>query len=216
MLLRTILLGIAATNTADQVEIILIDPKQGVDYAGLDALPHLHRRGIIATPQEAMEQFERLLQIMDERYARFREKQVANWLAYNQKHGSQPLPAIWVFHDEFADWMTVDGYRQALLQHVSRLGARARAAGIFLVFATQRPDAQVMPPQLRTHFINRLVLKTDSEGTSEIALGDRGAEELLGRGHFLAKLEGYPLCFAQAPLVDDVTMTRVIATINDS
>ena len=74
---------------------------------------------------------------------------------------------------------------------------KARAAGIHLVFAAQRPDANVMPMQLRANLGNRLILKVDSVGTSEIALGESGAC-LLGHGHLLAKLEGAPgLCYAR-------------------
>ena len=63
---------------------------------------------------------------------------------------------------------------------------------IHLIFAAQRPDANVMPMQLRANLGNRLILRVDGEGTSEIALGDKGAEKLLGKGHLLAKLEGEP------------------------
>jgi hypothetical protein len=73
---------------------------------------------------------------------------------------------------------------------VGRLGVKARAAGISLVFAAQRPDANVMPMQLRANLGNRLVLRVDGEGTSEIALGEKGAERLLGKGHLAARLEG--------------------------
>ncbi|MFX7620727.1 DNA translocase FtsK, partial [Acinetobacter baumannii] len=85
---------------------------------------------------------------------------------------------------------------------VARLGVKARAAGIFLVFAAQRPDAGVMPMQLRANLGNRLILRVDSEGTSEIALGEKGAERLLGKGHLAAKLEGEDgIIMAQVPFV---------------
>lgn len=99
-------------------------------------------------------------------------------------------PVLWVIHDEFAEWMMTDSYKSAVENVVGRLGVKARAAGIFLIFAAQRPDSGVMPMQLRANLGNRLVLRVDSEGTSEIALGEKGAERLLGRGHLAAKLEG--------------------------
>src|SRR5436190_22042748 len=96
--------------------------------------------------------------------------------------------------------MLIPEYKQEISNIVSRLGVKARAAGIHLVFAAQRPDANVMPMQLRANLGNRLILRVDSEGTSEIALGDKGAERLLGKGHLLAKLEGEPsLIYAQVP-----------------
>ena len=83
--------------------------------------------------------------------------------------------------------MLTDDYKEAVSSVVQRLGVKARAAGIYLIFAAQRPDAHVMPMQLRANLGNRLILRVDSEGTSEIALGETGAERLLGRGHLLAK-----------------------------
>jgi hypothetical protein len=85
---------------------------------------------------------------------------------------------------------------------------------IYLIFAAQRPDANVMPMQLRANLGNRLVLRVDSEGTSEIALGEKGAERLLGRGHLLAKLEGESvLHYAQVPFITSELMDRIISTI---
>ena len=97
---------------------------------------------------------------------------------------------------------------------LGRLGVKARAAGIYLIFAAQRPDANVVPVQLRSQLGNRLILKVDSEGTSEIALGERGAERLLGRGHLLARLEGEAdLVYAQAPFASDAFIAEVVAAI---
>jgi S-DNA-T family DNA segregation ATPase FtsK/SpoIIIE len=91
---------------------------------------------------------------------------------------------------------------------------KARAAGIHLIFAAQRPDANVMPMQLRANLGNRLILRVDSEGTSEISLGDRGAEKLLGKGHLLAKLEGESsMVYAQVPLASTTFLDSVIAAI---
>ncbi|MGC2091684.1 MAG: FtsK/SpoIIIE domain-containing protein, partial [Methylocella sp.] len=124
------------------------------------------------------------------------------------------LPTIWLIHDEFAEWMLTDDYKEAVSSVVQRLGVKARAAGIYLVFAVQRPDAHVMPMQLRANLGNRLILRVDSEGTSEIALGEKGAERLLGRGHLLAKLEGErDLCFAQVPFVDPQLADAMVAAM---
>jgi DNA segregation ATPase FtsK/SpoIIIE, S-DNA-T family len=155
---------------------------------------------------------------MDRRYRRFRDARVANLAAYNAK--SLPpdrLPAIWLIHDEFAEWMLTDDYREAVATVVQRLGVKARAAGIYLVFAAQRPDANIMPMQLRANLGNRLILRVDSEGTSEIALGERGAERLLGRGHLLAKLEGErDLCYAQVPFVEPSFIEALAHLMHDA
>ena len=93
----------------------------------------------------------------------------------------------------------------------------ARAAGISLVFAAQRPDANVMPMQLRANLGNRLVLRVDGEGTSEIALGEKGAERLLGKGHLAAKLEGAPeIIFGQVPFVDSDFLAQVVEALKQA
>jgi hypothetical protein len=108
-----------------------------------------------------------------------------------------------------------DNYKAAVESVVGRLGVKARAAGIFLIFAAQRPDAGVMPMQLRANLGNRLVLRVDGEGTSEIALGVKGAERLLGKGHLCAKLEGEAdLLFAQVPFVGQETLDKLISSIS--
>ena len=203
VLIQNIILGVAATNTPEQAKILLIDPKQGVDYFAYEDLPHLDG-GIIDDQETASRRLSELVEEMDRRYVRFREVRVPKLAAYNAKVApDQRMPAIWLVHDEFAEWMLVEDYKDSVASVVQRLGVKARAAGIYLVFAAQRPDALVMPMQLRANLGNRLILRVDSEGTSEIALGDKGAERLLGNGHLLAKLEGErEFCFAQVPYVD--------------
>jgi S-DNA-T family DNA segregation ATPase FtsK/SpoIIIE len=213
VLMQNIILGVAATNTPPQARIILIDPKQGVDYFQFDGLPHLEG-GIIDNQEEALSKLQSLVNEMDDRYMKFKAARASNLDAFNRKTPeSERLPVAWVIHDEFAEWMMVEDYKEEVTALVGRLGVKARAAGIYLVFAAQRPDANVMPMQLRANLGNRLILRVDSEGTSEIALGERGAERLLGRGHLLAKLEGSPLCYAQVPFVDEDFMARLVEEI---
>jgi S-DNA-T family DNA segregation ATPase FtsK/SpoIIIE len=212
VLVQNIILGIAATNTPEQARIILIDPKQGVDYFAFEGLPHLDG-GIIDSQERATERLTELVAEMDRRYVLFKQTRVPNLGAFNAKVPPQErLPVLWLIHDEFAEWMLTDEYKEAVSSIVQRLGVKARAAGIYLVFAAQRPDANVMPMQLRANLGNRLILRVDGEGTSEIALGERGAERLLGRGHLLAKLEGErDLCFGQVPFVDPEFADALVA-----
>lgn len=107
-----------------------------------------------------------------------------------------------------------EDYKTAVTGNVSRLGVKARAAGIHLVFAAQRPDANVMPVQLRDNLGNRLILKVASVGTPEIALGVKGAEQLLGLGHLSARLTGEPdIIYAQAPFLSDVDIDLAVDAI---
>src|SRR5947209_9607744 len=110
--------------------------------------------------------------------------------------------------------MLIPEYKQEISNVVSRLGVKARAAGISLVFAAQRPDANVMPMQLRANLGNRLVLRVDGEGTSEIALGEKGAERLLGKGHMAAKLEGdQGIVFGQVPFVESEFLSQTVTLL---
>ena len=216
VLMQSILLGLVATNSPTQARIILIDPKQGVDYFAFDALPHLDG-GVVDTQDGAVERLEWLVAEMERRYRLFRERRANSVASYNAKvPPDEALSTYWVIHDEFADWMLTDEYKAAVTSTVGRLGVKARAAGIHLIFAAQRPEANVMPMQLRSQLGNRLILKVDSEGTSDIALGERGAERLLGRGHLIAKLEGEEgLIYAQVPFASPEFIEEVVEHLAD-
>ncbi len=216
VLMQNIILSIACTNTTEQAKIILIDPKLGVDYFAFEGLPHL-QGGIIDDQQNANLALNGLVSEMNRRYTVLKENKVSNIFDLNKKlNPTEHLPFLWVIHDEFAEWMMTPQYADAVSDIVGRLGVKARAAGISLVFAAQRPDANVMPMQLRANLGNRLVLRVDGEGTSEIALGEKGAERLLGKGHLAAKLEGeMNIIYAQVPLVDPNFIETLVACIKE-
>ena len=216
VLIQALLLDIAATNPKDLAQIILIDPKMGVDYAPLADLPHM-REEIVTTKEKAVEVLEALVQEMEDRYRAFAKARARDLPTYNAKvSGEERMPMVFLVHDEFADWMFDDAYKAAVSAAVQRLGVKARAAGIHLIFAAQRPDKDVMPMQLRENLGNRLILKVSSEATSKIALDRSGAELLLGRGHLAAKLNGeLGLVFAQAPYMSDSDLEVAVAAIRD-
>jgi len=217
VLMQNIILSIAATNLPHEAKIILIDPKLGVDYFALESLPHIED-GIIDNQELALEKLRFLVEEMDSRYRLFKENKVSNLKAFNLKVAEEKrLPILWLIHDEFAEWMMIDEYKKEVSSIVSRLGVKARAAGIHLIFAAQRPDANVVPMQLRANLGNRLILKVDSEGTSEISLGQKGAEQLLGKGHLIAKLEGESgLKFGQVPFTSEETIATITGIIQNT
>lgn len=214
VLIQALLLDIAATNSSIQSKIILIDPKMGVDYAMLDSLPHL-LEPIITEKQRAAEVLDDLVNEMESRYRVFAAARVRDLSTYNATRvPSEQLPMMFLVHDEFADWMLDDSYKSLVSSAVQRLGVKARAAGIHLFFAAQRPDKDVMPMQLRDNLGNRLILKVASEATSKIVLDRSGAEALLGRGHLAAKLSGeHGLVYAQAPFLSDSDITEAVEAI---
>lgn len=217
VLIQAILLDIAATNPKELAQIVLIDPKMGVDYAALEDLPHM-REAIITTKERSTEVLEALVEEMESRYRAFAQARARDLASFNAKAAPDArLPMVFLIHDEFADWMLDDAYKGAVGAAVQRLGVKARAAGIHLIFAAQRPDKDVMPMQLRENLGNRLILKVASEATSKIALDRPGAELLLGRGHMAAKLNGEQgLVFAQAPFLSDDDIALAVAAIRAS
>lgn len=216
VLIQNLILDIAMTNATDAASITIIDPKQGVDYQGLEGLPHLDGE-IIVEQEAAVARLEALAEEMDARYRLFREAGggVANIAAFNRKASAeQKLAVRWVVHDEFADWMLVDEYKAAVSKVVQRLGVKARAAGIHLIFAAQRPEERVMPMQLRDNLGNRLVLRVESEGTSRIALNEEGAERLLGKGQVAAKLQSEDgIVLAQVPILAPELLADLVTAI---
>lgn len=214
VLIQAIILDIAATNPKELAQIILIDPKMGVDYAALEDLPHM-REAIITTKERSTEVLEALVEEMENRYRAFAQARARDLTTFNSKAAPDArLPMVFLIHDEFADWMLDDGYKGAVSAAVQRLGVKARAAGIHLIFAAQRPDKDVMPMQLRENLGNRLILKVASELTSKIALDRPGAELLLGKGHLAAKLNGEQgLIFAQAPFLSDQDIEMAVEAI---
>ena len=214
VLIQGLILDIAATNSSELAQIILIDPKMGVDYAAVERLPHIPG-GIVVDQTRAKEELERLVGEMERRYELFRAQSVRDLRAFNVAVApADRLPMLFLVHDEFAEWMLTEDYKEAVTANVQRLGVKARAAGIHLIFAAQRPDVNVMPMQLRDNLGNRLILKVASVGTSEIALGVKGAESLLGLGHLAARLNGEPgVVFAQAPFLSDDDIERAVEAI---
>lgn len=217
VLVQNLILSIAASRKPEEAHIYLIDPKYGLDYRPLDELPHvkLGSGGIIDDATQAVAILDKLVSEMNRRYELFKGARVANIHGYRAATGNA-LPTLWVIHDEFADWMQTDNYREAVPNIVGRLSVKARAAGIFLMFAAQRPDKDVMPMQLRSQLGNRLILKVDNGATAEIAMGvkNSGAERLLGRGHMLAKIgDMLDPVYAQVPLIDVESIKKLVELI---
>ena len=214
VLMQNVILGIAATNMPEQAQLLLIDPKGALDYAAIDGLPHL-RQEIVTDPDSSIQALNGLVQEMERRQPLFREHRAANIDQYIEKTG-HTIPKIWVVHDEFGDWMQDEHYADGVTGLVNRLAQKARAAGIYMVFASQRPDATIFPMILRSNLGNRLILKVDSPGTSDLSLGIRngGAERLLGQGHMLALTGGIPEpIYCQVPFVSTDDLELLVAEI---
>lgn len=189
VLTQGLLMQLIAFNDPERAELILIDPKKGVDFAWLDDTPHM-KRPIITEMPDAERVFLELVAEMDKRYETFSQARVQNIAQYNDKAApGERMSRIFLVHDEIGEWMAREkDYAEMVLSAVSSLGMKARAAGIHLVLITQRADADAVPTRLRDNMGNRFCLKVQNATGSRMVLNTGGAERLLGRGHMACVL----------------------------
>ena len=198
--LRSLLLSLLYRHSPQQLKIALVDPKR-VTFPEFAQIPWLYAP-IVKDSEDAIALMESLVTEMERRYQRFEQAGCSHLDAYNQQNNS-PLPRLVCIFDEYADFMTERDIRNALELSIKRLGSMARAAGIHLIIATQRPEARVVTPIIRSNLPGRVALRTASEADSEIILGGKQSEAayLLGKGDLLyqvgAKLQRLQSLFAQ-------------------
>ncbi|ETI60101.1 hypothetical protein C100_19800 [Sphingobium sp. C100] len=203
ILVTNLILDLCALNSPDELEMHLIDPKRGVDYAWARRLPHL-RGGIIDEQDEALALLERLVADMDRRYDEISRENCRNVDQYNRKMPlGRRMPRIVIFFDEVANWMQDDEFKKVVDGLINKIATKSRAAGFHLFMVYQRADNQVMTMQLRTNLGNKLILRLGDEGSSRIALGEVGADRLLGKGHLIAKLDTDDKIYLQVPFIGD-------------
>ncbi|NJM58922.1 MAG: DNA translocase FtsK, partial [Synechococcales cyanobacterium RU_4_20] len=190
--LRSLLLSLLVRHSPDQLKIVLVDPKR-VTYPEFETIPWLYRP-VVKDTEDAIDLMEGLVAEMEQRYQKFERSQCPDIAAYNRKFNqtAQVLPRIVCIFDEYADFMAEKTSKTAIEQSVKRLGAMARAAGIHLIIATQRPEASIVTPLIRSNLPGRVALRTASEGDSSIILGAKegAAAQLLGKGDLLYQQSG--------------------------
>lgn len=181
--LRALLLSLVQRHSPDRLQLVLVDPKR-VTFPEFEGVPWL-RQPIVKDTEMAIDLMATLTAEMDDRYRRFEANHCTDLAQYNQV--AAPLPRLVCLFDEYADFMAEKESRIALEQSIKRLGAMARAAGIHLIIATQRPDSRVVTPLIRSNLPGRIALKTASEADSQIILGGKQGEaaNLLGKGDLL-------------------------------
>ncbi|MBD2386684.1 DNA translocase FtsK [Cylindrospermum sp. FACHB-282] len=179
--LRSLLLSLLYRHSPQHLKIALVDPKR-VTFPEFEQMSWLYSP-VVKDSDRAVELMEELLAEMESRYQKFEKARCADLTTYNQR-SSQPLPRIVCIFDEYADFMAEKEVRTVLEQSIKRLGAMARAAGIHLIIATQRPEASIVTPIIRSNLPGRVALSTKSEADSKIILGGTSsvAAYLIGKG----------------------------------
>lgn len=217
ILATSLMLDACAFNDPSLVEIRLIDPKRGVDYPWARHLPHL-KDGIVDEKSEAIELFKKLVREMEDRYQTLQQAGLNNIDQFNRRVGTAAsglMPRILVFFDEVANWMQDEDFKAAVEPLINEIATKSRAAGIHLFMIYQRADNQVMTMQLRTNLGNKLVLRLGDEGSSKIALGEKGAERLLGKGHLIAKLDSDEKIYCQVPFIAEDEVRTLAEAIGE-
>ncbi len=217
--MHAMLISMLYKYSPEELRLILIDPKQ-TEFTIYEGLPHLMINEIITQPQRAVTALNWAIKEMERRYTLFNEKTrsglaVSKLDEYNANlvEGEERLPKIVIVVDEFGDLMLVA--KKEIEERIQRLAQKARAAGIHLVLATQRPDATVITGVIKSNLPTRISLSVDSELNSRIMLDEGGAEHLLGNGDMLIKMSGKARR-AQGAFISPVERLRVVNFVKEN
>lgn len=200
--LRTAIAALLIANTPDTLRLVLIDPKRTA-FGDMARSPYLLDQGALLFPPDGSveQQLDRMIEEMERRYREFHSAGVDDLKQWRSRT-SGVMPRIVCVIDEFADMMADPRDRRALEDRVVRLGAKARAAGVHLMLATQHPDAKTVTGRLQANLSVRVCLKTATWQQSMVALKRRGAERLLGKGDLFFS-RGDRLLRVQAAYLDE-------------
>lgn len=225
--LNSIICGLLMTKTPEELKLIMVDPKF-VEFKNYERLPHL-----LAPVITDNKKTERALQMavieMDKRLKILARANVRNLKQFNNRKSvtqtdlfgkdqelnsdlPKKLPYIVIIIDELADVMASSA--KAVTPLIGRLAAKARAAGIHLILATQRPDTKVINGTIKSNIEGRVAFKTSSSIDSRTILDHTGAENLIGRGDMLFR-QAQSLIRAQGALITDEEIERVIGYIEE-
>lgn len=209
--LNSIITSILYKASPDEVKIILIDPKL-VEFQIYEGLPHMVIPRVITEPEKAVNALQWAVDEMERRFKLISQERVRNIGEYNQtenvlQNRVKKMPYLVIIFDEFADFMAIA--KNEIEDKIRRLAAKARAAGIHLILATQRPSTDVVTGTLKANLPSRIACKVSSRVDSEVVMGAPGAEKLLGYGDMLykpsdsaaARLQG---CFIDTKETQDI------------
>lgn len=179
--INTLITSILFKAKPDEVKFVLIDPKM-VELSGYNGIPHL-MVPVVTDAKRAASVLNWAVQEMEKRYAKFAEKVVRNMETYNEHFPDDKMASIVIIIDELADLMMVAPHD--VEDAICRLAQKARAAGIHLVLATQRPSVDVITGIIKANIPSRISFAVSSQIDSRTILDMSGAEKLLGKGDML-------------------------------
>jgi len=202
--INTIILSLLYRHTPDKCKFILIDPKM-LELSTYEGIPHL-LCPVITEAKKAASVLGWVVKEMENRYRLMTKEGVRNIDGYNAKH-TLVMPYIVVVVDEMSDLMLVAG--KEIENYIQKLSQMARAAGIHIIMATQRPSVDVITGTIKANFPTRISFQVTSKIDSRTILGEQGAEQLLGKGDMLYMSSANKIVRIHAPFVSESEIEKV-------
>ncbi len=202
--INTIILSLLYRHTPDKCKFILIDPKM-LELSTYEGVPHL-LCPVITEAKKAASVLGWVVKEMESRYKLMTKEGVRNIDGYNSKH-KLPMPYIVVVVDEMSDLMLVAG--KEIENYIQKLSQMARAAGIHIIMATQRPSVDVITGTIKANFPTRISFQVTSKIDSRTILGEQGAEQLLGKGDMLFMSSANKIVRIHAPFVSESEIEKI-------
>jgi S-DNA-T family DNA segregation ATPase FtsK/SpoIIIE len=202
--INTIILSLLYRHTPDKCKFILIDPKM-LELSTYEGIPHL-LCPVITEAKKAASVLGWVVKEMESRYRLMTKEGVRNIDGYNTKH-KLLMPYIVVVVDEMSDLMLVAG--KEIENYIQKLSQMARAAGIHIIMATQRPSVDVITGTIKANFPTRISFQVTSKIDSRTILGEQGAEQLLGKGDMLYMSSANKIVRIHAPFVSDNEIEKI-------
>ena len=202
--INTILLSLLFRHKPDLCKFILIDPKM-LELSTYEGIPHL-LCPVITEAKKAATVLGWVVKEMENRYKLMTKVGVRNIGGYNSKH-KLPMPYIVVIVDEMSDLMLVAG--KEIENYIQKLSQMARAAGIHIIMATQRPSVDVITGTIKANFPTRVSFQVSSKIDSRTILGEQGAEQLLGKGDMLYMSSANRITRIHAPFVSENEIEKI-------
>ena len=202
--INTIILSLLYRLPPEKCKFILIDPKM-LELSTYEGIPHLICP-VITEAKKAASVLGWVVKEMESRYRLMTKEGVRNIDGYNAKH-KLPMPYIVVVVDEMSDLMLVAG--KEIENYIQKLSQMARAAGIHIIMATQRPSVDVITGTIKANFPTRISFQVTSKIDSRTILGEQGAEQLLGKGDMLYMSSANKMIRIHAPFVSDGEIEKI-------
>jgi len=202
--INTIILSLLYRHTPEKCKFILIDPKM-LELSAYEGVPHL-LCPVITEAKKAASVLGWVVKEMESRYRLMTKEGVRNIDGYNEKH-KLPMPYIVVVVDEMSDLMLIAG--KEIENYIQKLSQMARAAGIHIIMATQRPSVDVITGTIKANFPTRISFQVTSKIDSRTILGEQGAEQLLGKGDMLYMSSANRIVRIHSPFVSDNEIEKI-------